>query len=228
MKRFWLVGFALVTALALAPAAMADSFTINLSSSAVNNPTDSNFCASGVSCAPSISGSGTLIGTALGGGSYDITGTGVGGVTIVIAGYTYTASVIPNSSSPAPAYYTSPSNYYFVYDDVVTLGTSSPSVDQYGLLFSLSGSGPDASGVIDFYSSGPTGSSDVIWWDLYLPTDSSLNDPNYPNDDGFPYGGAYGEPLDNFAINPEPSSFLLFGTGLLGLAAFVYRRRQTA
>jgi len=227
MKRFWFVGLALATALAATPAAKADPFTISFSGSAVTNPLNPNCCA------PSISGSGVLTGVPDVGspGSFDITGTVGSGISVNIGVDSYTASLWGNGENPSspitPTYYpTPPPNDYFAFDNVVTPQSTSPSVDQYGLLFQLAGTGTYAGGFIEFYSSGPSGSPNVIWWDLFWPSD-----PNFDNDDGFPIGdnnGGYGVPLDNFSINPEPSSFLLFGTGLLGLAAFLYRRKQTA
>ena len=68
MKRSILVGLALATALAAAPVVKADTtIFFYLGGSAVTDESNPNCCA------PSITGGGFLSGTALGGGSYDIT-----------------------------------------------------------------------------------------------------------------------------------------------------------
>jgi hypothetical protein len=225
MKRSLLVGLALATALAAAPAAKADTFLFSISGPAVTNPADPNCCA------PSISGGGYLSGTAIGGGSYDITGTALSGVTFSIGGVPYTASVIPDASSPTPIYYPFGSDintYDFQFDDVLAPGASPVVLDYYGLLFEITGTGSYNGAVIEIYSANATNpevSGTTYWWDMYLAgapaTGSAFT--------GWPIGdnnGGYGDPLDYFYV-PEPSSFLLLGTGLLGLTAFFYRRRQT-
>lgn len=220
MKRSLLIGLALATALAAAPAAKADTFDLSLGGSAVTDTGNPNCCA------PSISGGGYLTGTAIGGGSYDITGTALSGVTFYIGGVPYTASVIQDAFSPTPTYDppgSNASNYNFQYDDVLMPGAS-PAVDEYGLLFEITGTGSYNGAEINFYIGGPNGSPNVVWWDLYLAGAPATG--SAPT--GWPIGdnnGGYGDPLDYFYV-PEPSSFLLLGTGLLGLTAFFYRRRQ--
>jgi hypothetical protein len=223
MKRSLLIGLALATALAAAPAAKADTFYFSLSGSAITNPADPNCCA------PSISGGGYLSGTAIGGGAYDITGTALSGVTFTIDGVSYTATLIADAFSPTPTYYPSGSdshNYDFQYNDVLSPGAS-PAVDEYGLLFEITGTGAYNGAVIEIYtanSTDPNVSGTTYWWDLYLAGASTTN--SVPT--GWPIGdnnGGYGDPLDYFYV-PEPYTFLLLGTGLFGLAAFLYRRRQ--
>ena len=221
MKWSWLVGLALATALAAAPAAKADTtFYYGLSGAAVTNPADPNCCA------PSISGSVILSGTAIAGepGSYDITG-GSGITFSFNGGPSYSAIVIGDSSSPTPIYNppgSNAQNYNFQYDDVLTPGAS-PVVDYYGLLFEITGAGAYDGAVIEIFSANATNpqvSGTTYWWAEYL-----IGSPNY----GFPIGannGGYGDPLDDFFVS-EPSSLLLLGTGLLGLTTFLYRRRQT-
>jgi hypothetical protein len=53
---------------------------------------------------------------------------------------------------------------------------------------------------------------------IYLPVDGSQSDPN---------GKQYGDPQYLIGEDaPEPGSFILFGSGLLGLAAFFYGRKR--
>ena len=247
MRKFWLAGLVLATALATAPGANADStFYFNLSGSAITDITNGNCCA------PSISGNGFLTGVwdPTNPGNFDITGSS--GVTFTfnwpdpstpaspsLVG-TYSASIYLTGEPTSPGYPyslqyyplgTNSSNYIFPFDDILTPGPK-PVVDTNGLVFELSGTGYTAaiaiySGTAENPGVACTTSSDcVYWWSEYLTSPDSLAGP-YP---GIPIAvnnAGLGDPLDDFSLSPEPSSLLLFGTGLLGLAAFLYRRRQT-
>ncbi|HME56806.1 MAG TPA: PEP-CTERM sorting domain-containing protein [Terracidiphilus sp.] len=252
MKRSLLIGLALATALAAAPAAKADStYYFSLSGPAVTDTGNPNCCA------PSISGNGYLTGVwdPSNPGNFDITGSS--GVTFTfnwgssspaspsLVG-TYNASIYLAGEPTSPPYpysimYYPPgsnsSNFIFPYDDLLTPG-SMPVVDNSGgILFELSGAGTNGyeagiaiySGTAENPANPCTSSADcVYWWDEYWASPDISGDPYYgvPNSVYNP-NGAYGDPLDKFFLSPEPSSLLMFGTGLFGLAAFLYRRRLT-
>jgi hypothetical protein len=126
---------------------------------------------------------------------------------------------------------TNSTNYIFPFDDILAPG-STPVVDTNGLIFELSGTGYTAaiaiySGTAENPATPCTTSSDcVYWWGEYLTSPES-EAGLYP---GIPIAvnnAGFGDPLDDFILTPEPSSLLLFGTGILGFAAFMYRRWQT-
>jgi len=249
MKRSLLIGLALATALAAAPAAKADfTYYFSLSGSAITDTGNSNCCA------PSISGSGFLTGIwdPSNPGSFDINsssdvtftfswGTSSPASPNLVGTYSASIYLVGEPTSPHTIMYFPPgsisSNYIFPYDDILTPG-SMPVVDSSGgLLFELSGAGTNGyEAVIAIYSGTAenpgnpcTSSADcVYWWDEYWASPTISGSPYYgvPNSFYDPLG-AYGDPLDKFILSPEPSSLLLFGTGLFGLAAFLYRRRQT-
>jgi hypothetical protein len=248
MKRSFFTGLALATALAASPAAKADmTVSFSLSGTAITDQNDPNCCA------PSITASGFLTGVLdpNNPGYFDITGSS--GVTFTFTWTdpsnpaspsfvgTYSASIYTVGEPTSPAYpysgqsFTYNGNYVFPFDDILTPG-SSPVVDNTGgLVFVLSGSGLNGyeaavaiySGTAEDPTVPCTSSADcVYWWDLYWASPDVSGSPYY----GIPIAennNGYGDPLDAFYVSPEPSSLLLFGTGLLGLAAFLYRRRQT-
>ena len=232
MKSSWLVGLALAAALTAEPAAKADTtFYFNFSGSAVTDQTNPNCCA------PSISGNGYLTGVTDVGNpnSFDITGSS--GVTFSFdGGSSYSASLLGNEENPAlpitltfyPYGSSLQTNYIFPFDDILTPG-STPVVDNNGgLLFEITSAGSYYGALIAIFSgdaNNPAISGTTYWWDEYLA--STVDEYPYY---GYPIAvnnGGYGDPLDNLYVSPEPSSLLLLSTGLLGLAAFLYRRRQT-
>jgi len=141
MKKLSLVVLALATALATAPAAMADSFGFNITGS------------TGIT----ITGSGTLIGTNEGGGIYDITSSS--GYSFTIGGVGYSASIIGNPT-PYPGTSTVAGD---TYDDILTPGAW-PYVTDNGLLFQLSGSGSLSGDYLDlFFSTSGIYSGQDVW-----------------------------------------------------------------
>jgi hypothetical protein len=61
--------------------------------------------------------------------------------------------------------------------------------------------------------------------DIFIPIVNTQNEGGYPQIFvGDPQPGGNNDPLDA----PEPSSFILFGSGLLGLAGFIFRKRCIA
>lgn len=122
MKKLWIVGLTLATALAIAPAGRADSFYFTLSNG--------------------LTGGGVITGNSVGNGEYAITG---GSVTID----GMSATIIEDPYSPSVAYddlsaggiigdvQPSTDSNWFSYDNILTPNTS-PYLLGYGILFQLS------------------------------------------------------------------------------------------
>jgi hypothetical protein len=207
MKKFWLVGLALATTLAIAPAAQADTtFYVYLSGS-------------------DFSAVGTFTGTSSG-SEYNITGGSLnfgntffnpssGSIGTVVpppavctgspvcyldftAGYTYTATQPPSGL---------PTNHDFMYFDSI-FGTTSPYVDGNGILLTLNNGE-----TINIFS---VSGVDYVT-DYY-------NGSWLPNTDSAPGGYPVSLYISETPETPEPSSFLLFGTGLLCMAGFLFRK----
>jgi hypothetical protein len=176
MKKFFLASLALATALAITPAAVADTFTYSFTSDGVL-------------------ASGTLTGTPAGGGAFDLTS---GNVSITGGPDAGTGTLFGGSGSQM----TSPSGYFY-YDNVVY--TSNPYIDNNGLLFLVNGSLLE----LNIFSNGGAPDS----WQFYDNT-------------GFNVYGNF--TLTDISATPEPSSLLLLGTGLLGLAFVAFRKAKSS
>jgi len=125
MKKLWFAGLAVATALAIAPAAKADStFYFNFSG------------------LDGTSGGGTLTGPLISGTSFNITG---GSISITINNVAYTATVVTDPTAGTRTKYGNAGqflynskSYYFYYDDVLNT-SGNPFTASGGLLFSLGG-----------------------------------------------------------------------------------------
>jgi hypothetical protein len=203
MKKLSLVVLALATALATAPAAMADTFNFTISGI---NGVDTN----GTSGWGLVSGNISLTGNSIGGGQYLITSASITLNAVGITTGTQTGSLISTTATGVTAdpghsgYYFSPSGNAWTFDDIINLSNANH-VDGGlgGLLFSL-----------------PGGNQVLIW---YSGGNDNLADFNTGTSSYYP------TVTDGYAVSlqytPEPSSLLLMGTGLLLMAGFLFRQK---
>jgi PEP-CTERM motif len=187
MKKYFMALLALATALAITPAALADTFDFTVSGSG-------------------LTGGGSLIGSSIGGGNYAITGG-----TITLDGLS--AIIVPDSTPGANVMYPGGWNYQgsgpsysFMYDNILPVDSVG------GILFQLSNGELleiwEING-IDYYNGVVNGS-----WIFSDYDDADLG---------------YGEPITmDVTATPEPSSLLLLGTGLLGLAFVAFRKVKSS
>ncbi|MGA7832150.1 MAG: PEP-CTERM sorting domain-containing protein [Terracidiphilus sp.] len=204
MKKVLLAGFAMMTALAVAPAAMANSYDFTFTSG--------------------LTGGGVLTpGNTIGSNEFNIT-TGTisvsGGGSVAGSG-----NVIANPFSPATAYYyisggdtivnTQPPNasVWFAFDDILTPGAAAV-FSGNGFAFKL-GNGD----LFDIWSV-TSGSKVSYYWNEYTGTGNFDGWLLNTSGEG---GDLVGMQLQQ-EVTPEPSSLLLLGTGLLCMAGFFLRK----
>jgi hypothetical protein len=203
MKNLGLAVLALATVLATAPAAMAAPTVpiyVDIWGTSTSDPTGT----SGVGVIAL--GSGTLQGISEGGGLYDITG---GSLAINgPVGWTGTGTVIANGNWAGTSL---SGGGAFAYDDALNLSSGPNYVDFHGLLLQLPG---NVQAAIYLDSNGEIAYNDVI--EFYNTATHTYNSAVY---DGYDVGLSA-------SLTPEPSSWLLMGTGLLFLVGFLYRKAK--
>jgi hypothetical protein len=219
MRKFWLVGLALATALATVPAAKADSTQLYFTISGVNNGNsngESGLNNTGFGTGPGaggagISGYGILTATLCAAGNCGAGNNGLyaitGGYDIVINGQM--GSVLPASSlgtvTNSPV---APNSNYISYDDLLKLNATPgyDVVDNNGLAISADGL------IVSLWLDGP---GDVF--STFNPTTGAFNPVTI---DG------YNITMNAGLATPEPSSWLLLGSGLFLLAGLVVRKAR--
>ncbi len=201
MKKFWLIGLSLATALTVSPVAKADTaFYFSLNGSAIAGPAGG----------PAISGSGILTSDLPPiGGVYSIDG-GIDIKFSIGGGPSLSATVIANTPANQ-AVYSGVSGY----DD--SLSPQAPNyIDDLGILFLL----PDGELIQIFFDGYGDAYNGYYVWNQYIhgPTEYSWL---IQNDE-------FGDPLNALHVSqtPEPSSMLLLGTGLLCIAGFLFRKNR--
>ena len=202
MKRIRYVLPVLAVALAISTAARADSFGFAFYAPAVT---------SGEHQGPAASGSGILNGSLVSPGVYDITT--VTNFNITVAGITQ--SVDPTLPIPTtdPNDNSTPARTHFFFDNLFMPG-SNPPVDWDGIVFVLS----DGS-LFNVYSY-----QGVLYWNEWVSSLPVTGDPGFVVTN--PGTTGQGNPAE---VIPEPSSFLLIGTGLFLLAGlFLWKRTPSA
>jgi hypothetical protein len=207
MKKFSLAFLALAAALAITPAALADSWTFTINGGGFT----SDLTLTGSQVAPGVFTIATVSGT--------FWNSDVGTVSSTNNAFT----VIPLTSPVSPSGTSYADGYGFLYDNLLFPGdphdkysTGNGVLDWGGLLLSVAGDVDGSNNyILNIFSSsigGPGNNGDFYWADNYHAyANIPIGDLDVPN-------------VKYSSLTPEPGSLFLLGTGLLGLAVILFRK----
>jgi hypothetical protein len=185
MKRYCLALLAIAAALAITPAALADTLNFDFTQGPITAQGALTYDSSSpINPGEYLASDGTI----------SVYNNGV---------LAATGTLVPNPNSPATDSVRVAGGTDLIYDDLV-FPSSDPLIDDEGLLFQFIGFTKDFD--LNIWSNGP---------DSY-----TLFEGNYL------IGGA-NDPSGDF-VTPEPTSLLLLGTGMLGLAFLAFRKAKSS
>jgi PEP-CTERM motif len=203
MKKLWLVVFALATALAIVPAAQADSF--NYAIAGANFSADLTLTTADGTV--SVPGPDSLVDI----NAYIVTF--VSGTFDIANGPEETFSATPTApANEGVNAYNLTSNYGFLWDNLLYPGNPGNEILDYGGILIAFSNGYDLNLFSGSFGSGAPDNG------YFYFADNGNFDSNNPVTDG-----NNGPAPDGLTPAPEPGSLFLFGTGLLAMALIHYR-----
>lgn len=213
MKINCIAALALVAVLALAPAAIADQLGFSFNGNGIS--ASGTFTDSPSAIVPGAEEITSITGT------FSDSNVGVSGAITGLYSPVSYVNTIPGEASTTGG---------LSYDDLYFPGGNAPqdcagypftggAFDIFGVAFNVAGPGGY---VGEIWSNGDIPGLGIVYAAGLANADSLVDVPNAAPGPGVPPPGRYGD----LTITPEPSSVMLFGTGLLGLAGLAWERKN--
>jgi hypothetical protein len=220
-KKLVLALFALAVALAITPAAMADSFSFIYSGPVTSGPAGTVTLDGVFTTSVPLGSDGGDIVTAFT-GAYSDSGDGVSGA----------LSLYPGTST-YENYLTSADGFWW-YDNLYYPGANAPNTsggqfDYYGLLFYVGPSNDPTEWEVNFWANTSTTYQleEALTGAGFLSSSTGIGITS-PGNSNSPPSGGNGPAGPEISAVPEPGSLFLLGTGLLCLACFASRKRKAS